>query len=216
MPTTGEKLLDIGCGPLEDSSYVALSEGFSERHCLDVSLLALNAAQCRIGKHGIYHHGDFLEIAFGESDFDCILSLHSLYHIDALQQKAAVLKMLKLARPGAPVLIAYKHNDSLLDTLPDVQKFFGCLEGRSPTPSMGESPPYAHTNSHGWWEIFKDVSDVKIYPLHTFDVGEQRSLFPDNEVGRAGFALLASLEDRYPDLFARVGKYCLIVLRRLV
>jgi hypothetical protein len=216
MPERGERLLDIGCGPLEDPAYVELSQGFSKRHCSDVSVVALEAAQRRIGAHGVFYHGDFSSLLLAPGSFDCILSLHSLYHIEAGRQEEAVRKMIRLAKMKAPVLIAYKHDDSLLDRLPEIRKFFERSEqGSSPSNQPSESPPYAHTNSRAWWDRFKDIADVKIYPLHTFDIDEQRLLFPDNESGRAGFSLLADLEDRYSDLFTQIGKYCLICLRRL-
>ncbi|UCF09886.1 MAG: hypothetical protein JSW65_07465, partial [Candidatus Bipolaricaulota bacterium] len=44
------------------------------------------------------------------------------------------------------------------------------------------------------WRDFEDEATVEILPLQTFDVGEQRGLFPDDEVGRAGLAMLSGLE----------------------
>lgn len=215
MPATGERLLDIGCGPMEDPDYVELSKGFAQRHCSDVSAVALEAAQRQIGSHGVFYHGDFSTLLLTPGSFDCVLCIHSLYHFEASRQEEAVRKMLRLVRMNAPVLIAYKHNDSLLDQLPEIRSFFEVLgQGLSSQPAPDDTPLYAHTNPLSWWKRFEDIAELMIYPLHTFDVHEQRVLFSDDENGRAGFSLLADLEDRYPDLFTQIGKYCLIRLLR--
>jgi SAM-dependent methyltransferase len=213
VPRAGSDMLDVGCGPLEDPRYVALSEGYERRHCVDLSSVALEAARAKIGGRGVYHRGDFLDLDFSTNTFDCVLCSHSLYHVGEDRQEAVVRKMLDVARPGAPVVVAYKHDLSLLDAITPVAEFLERIRGPGPE-AQPDRRPYAHLQSRGWWARFATQANVDILPLQTFDVEEQRRIFTDDEVGRAGLATLAGLEDRYPDFFSRLGRYCLICLMK--
>lgn len=213
VPAGGERILDVGCGPLEDLRYAGLSSGFRERHFVDLSHVALEAARSRVGEGGVFHCGDFLDLDFGEDAFDCVLSSHSLYHVHRDFQSLVVRKMLRVARPGAPVVVAYKHGDSLLDSWGMFKDFLAAF-GAGWGDRRPDREPYAYTHGRSWWCQFSDVAEVDVRPLHTFDVGEQRALFPDDARGRAGLTLLGRLEDWRPDFFIYFGKYCLVTLRK--
>lgn len=209
VPPKGSAMLDVGCGPLEDLRYVALSDGYAERYCVDLSKEALYRAGVKIGLRGRYYLSDFLDVDLEDDRFDCVLCSHSLYHVHKDRQSEMVRKMLRVAKPGAPVLVAYKHGLSLLDIVPPVVGFLARFK-----TAEDARRPYAYTHSRGWWGQFEDEATVEILPLQTFDVCEQRGLFPDDEVGRMGLAMLSGLEDRFPDFFSRLGKYCLVRLRK--
>ena len=74
---------------------------------------ALRLAEERIGSHGVFLLGNFLELGLQDDFFDCSVSLHTIYHIDRdKQEEEAVRKLLSVTKPGRPVVIVYSNPDA--------------------------------------------------------------------------------------------------------
>ena len=57
--------------------------------------------------------GNFLNLNIPSNSFDCIISLHTIYHIDQKDQEHAVDKMLDLVKNNKPIIIVYSNPYSL-------------------------------------------------------------------------------------------------------
>jgi len=101
MPAQGENMLDMASGPIQYQEYLEYSKNFKKRYCVDLSSKALRDARNKIGSHGEYFHGNFLDMDFENNFFDCTISLHTIYHIDKDKQENAVRKLLAVTKPGA-------------------------------------------------------------------------------------------------------------------
>jgi ubiquinone/menaquinone biosynthesis C-methylase UbiE len=224
IPASGDAILDMASGPIQYHEYLEYSRNFKKRYCVDLSAEALRLAKRRIGSHGTYLHGDFLEIDdLREDFFDCSISLHTIYHIDRDRQEAAVRKLLRVTKPGHRVIIVYSNPKSYIRRLMSPARFalsvgrkLKSATLRSPTSPGKEAGPYFHSYGLDWWQRFDDVSEVRILPWRSFGTVEQKKLFPNNRLGRGMFAVLFWLEDRFPNFFAAHFQYPMIVMTKRV
>ena len=136
--------------------------------------------------------------------------------MDAGRQEIAVRKLLRVTKPGHPVIVVYTSPRTLLAKLLMPWRWFkqtvkrilvGRLEPKEPEPYFSPHPI-------DWWRRFEDIADVQIFPWRSLDTPHQQVLFPNNALGRWMFDRLFALEDRFPRFFARNFQWPMIVLRR--
>jgi len=109
-PPSGKYLLDIASGPIGLPEYMALSDGYEFRICVDISINALIQAKINIeraGKKGIFICGDICNIPIQDNICDTVLSQHTLYHIPKDDQLTAVNEMYRVAKQGSKIVIVY-------------------------------------------------------------------------------------------------------------
>jgi ubiquinone/menaquinone biosynthesis C-methylase UbiE/uncharacterized protein YbaR (Trm112 family) len=109
-PPTGKYLLDIASGPIGLPEYMALSNGYEFRICIDISINALIQAKInteRAGKKGIFICGDITNIPIQENSCDTVLCQHTLYHVPKNDQFTAVSEMYRVAKHESKIVIIY-------------------------------------------------------------------------------------------------------------
>ncbi len=211
IPPRGERLLDMGSGAIQFPEYLEYSTNFDRRYCVDLSARALRQAEEKIGGHGVFLEGNFLEMEFEDDFFDCSISLHAIYHIDESRQEEAVRKLLRVTKPGQPVIIVYSNPSPLVRRLSRPLRW-----AARPFRKRGEEAGlYFHPHPLDWWKRFTDRADVTVLPWRSFSSRHQKLLIPSNAIGRKMFEILYSCEERWPRFFARHFQYPLIVLRKL-
>ncbi len=217
IPDCGVNILDMGSGPIQYKEYLEYSKNFKKRYCVDLSSEALEKAKSKIGDHGVFLHGSFLDIPMEENFFDCAFSLHTIYHIDKEKQEKAVRKLIYVTKPGKPVIIVSGNPNAFLSSLP----FRLLWKVRNILKELGEKKKleedlsfYCGAHPIEWWNRFSDVADVKILPWRSFDSAIQRRLIPNNKTGRKIFDLLFNLEERFPDFFVKHFQYPMIILTK--
>jgi len=88
--------------------YHELSHRYEVRICVNLSFRALVQARANLkGQQGLFICGDLTSLPLADGVCDAVLSQHTLYHVPASQQEAAVLELYRVAKPGATVGIAY-------------------------------------------------------------------------------------------------------------
>ena len=163
IPTKGDKILDMASGPIQYPEYLIYSENFNKRYCVDLSASALAEAEKKIGNHGVFLQGSFLDIDMDENYFDCAVSLHTIYHIDKDMQENAVRKLLYVTKPGQPVIIIYSNPRTLISLpvrLLRMAKVLLIMEKTSNT----DSELYFYQHHNEWWQRFNDISNIAMYP----------------------------------------------------
>jgi ubiquinone/menaquinone biosynthesis C-methylase UbiE len=218
IPETGEHILDMASGPIQYPEYLEFSKHFEKRHCVDLSAGALAQAEKKIGDNGVFHHGSFLDLPMEENFFDCSISLHTIYHIEREKQEDVVRKLIRVTKPGKPVIIVYSNPLPLLTRWSpkrlagNILRMLGLIKT---IPAMkAEDPLYFHAHRLDWWDRFGNEADIQILPWRSFLSRTQKSLFPDNTLGKSMFRLLYFLEEKFPDFFARNFEYPMIILRK--
>jgi SAM-dependent methyltransferase len=215
VPDRGECLLDMASGPIQYDEYLEYSGNFRKRYCVDLSSGALESAKRKIGDHGVFLCGSFLDIPLEENFFDCAISLHTIYHIDKDRQEEAVRKLVRVTRPGKNVVIVYSNPDRLINRLVRFARRLGHAIGVShPAAETGRSDLYFFDHPLNWWDRFGDVAEIRMFPWRSLHPDEQKRLIPDNRIGRRMLDVLFRLEDRFPVFFTRHFCYPLIVLTK--
>jgi ubiquinone/menaquinone biosynthesis C-methylase UbiE len=219
IPEQGDHILDMASGPIQYQEYIEYSQNFAKRHCVDFSMDALNMAKEKIGDHGQFWHGNFLNMDMEENFFDCALSLHTIYHIDKEEQEQAVRKLLHVTKPGKPVIIVYSNpkkiwSRSLFRRLKKGKKNKKAKESQESNTTEAPVTLYFYQHPNSWWKRFKDSADVKILPWRAFGPMAQRKLIPNNKLGKFMFKILFKLEDWMPTFFANNFEYNMIVLTK--
>lgn len=194
------KLLDMASGPIQYDEYLAYSGGFKERHCVDLSPTAIEAARLRIGNHGVFWTGSFFDYDAADDKFDCAVSLHTIYHIAADRQEEAVRKLLRIT--SGPVIIVYSNPDAILSRLKRI------VPRKTPAADL-----YFHAHPPSWWLRFGDVAEVKIHPWRSFAANEMR-LIPSGFIGKLILKALYWAEEIAPAFFAKHFRYNMIVLQK--
>ena len=194
------KILDMASGPIQYEEYLAYSAGFKERHCVDLSPTAIEAARHKIGDHGVFWTGSFFDYEAPDDKFDCAVSLHTIYHIAADRQEDAVRKLLRVT--SGPVVIVYSNPNAILSRLKRI------VSGKAPAADL-----YFHAHPSSWWERFRDVADVRVYPWRSFAANEMR-LIPSGFIGKLALKALFYAEEVAPRFFAENFRYNMIVLQK--
>jgi SAM-dependent methyltransferase len=205
LPPSGQLLLDAGSGPIQYPEYLEYSAGFAKRVCVDVSQRALDEARAKLGERGDYLRASLLDLPFPSDTFDAVVSLHTIYHIDADRQEQAVRELIRVLAPGAAAVVVYANPERLVARLKGLVR-------RQPSPDPG--PIYFFAHPLWWWQRFADEADVKIVPWRSLNANESRKLIPDSALGARIFRALLSFERTFPRFAAWAGCYPMIVLTK--
>ena len=212
-------MLDMASGPIQYQEYLEYSRNFKKRYCVDLSAEALEIAKKKIGDHGVFLHGSFFDIPLEENYFDCTISLHTIYHIDKDKQEEAVRKLIRVTKPGKPVIIVYSNPRAIISSmslLPSrlLRKFHLFSNQHANRIEHEEESLYVFVHPNEWWGRFKDIACVKILPWRAFYAKTQKMLIPDNKLGSIMFGLLFNLEERFPNFFVNYFRYPMIILTK--
>ena len=205
LPASGKRLLDAGSGPVQLPEYVEYGQRFDRHVCVDISARALEGAQARLGARGEYVQASLLELPFPDDHFDAAVSSHVLYHVGAAGQDRAVREMLRVTRPGAPVLIVYTH-----DPLAPLRALLRPVKRRL----RGQPPPSLYVYSHPlrWWRRFAGVAAVTVLPFAVLR-HDQSGKIPERALAPV-LRAVTTLEERLPAVTVQIAAYPLIVLRK--
>tara|TARA_Y100000591_G_C21802583_1_gene682947 strand:- start:82 stop:840 length:759 start_codon:yes stop_codon:yes gene_type:complete len=204
IPKKGKHFLDFASGPIQYKEYLAYSKKFKTRHCVDFSPMAIREARKKIKNHGKYYCKDILKINFKKNFFDCILSMHTIYHINKNKQKKVIEKLIKIVKKDKPIIIVYSNPDILLKKI--YSKFF--------KKNKKNSQIYFYCHPNKWWKQFENKVEVSFYCWRSFSSQHQKKLFPDNFLGKIFFNILYVLEEKFPNFFVSQFQYPIIILKK--
>ena len=216
IPPAGDYLLDMASGPIQFREYLEYSRNFKKRYCVDLSYKALEFAKQKIGEHGVFLQGDFLDIPLPKDHFDCTVSLHTIYHIDKDRQEQAVHKLLSVTKPDKPVIIIYSNPKPLIYYLLFPLKLIRTVKNIFFNPDRESQAPELYFYAHPlkWWKRFQDIAEIKMLPWRSFASQHQKLLIRGERTGKVLFRMLFAMEDRFPDFFVRYFQYPMIILRK--
>ena len=204
IPKKGEHILDFASGPIQYKEYLSYSKNFRFRHCVDFSKEAIRVAKEKLKKNGQYYCNDFLKIKFKKNYFDCILSIHTIYHIKKSNQKKAILKLLDISKKNSPIIIIYSNPNTIISRVKRLFNF----------KSKSKKDLYFHCFENKWWNQFSNLAEIKMYPWRSFSSGHQKILFPNNIIGKLMLKVLFLLEDIFKKFFVNNFQYQIIVIKK--
>ena len=203
IPKKGNHILDFASGPIQYKEYLEYSKNFRFRHCVDFSKTAIREAKKKLGRRGKYYCNDFLNIKFKENFFDCVISLHTIYHISKNKQKRAIKKLIKVTKKNKPIIIVYSNPNTLLSRLKNIF-----------IKKKNKQQIYFFCHPLKWWNQFESMADVKILCWRSFSAQHQKLLFPNNLIGKIMLNILLKLENRFPKFFYKNFQYYVVILKK--
>lgn len=211
IPESGELMLDMASGPIQYPEFLEYSKNFKKRYCVDLSTQALRDAEKKIGEHGVFINQSFFDIPFDDNMFDCAVSVHTIFHMDRDRQEEAVRKLIRVTKPGRPVIIVYSNPRALKVR---ARTLIRKLRWWRRPKSDSERDLYFHAFPHDWWDRFRDQVEIEILPWRSFTAKEHRAFIPDNAIGGKALGFLFNLEERFPGFFVRHFRYPMIILTK--
>ena len=203
IPKKGDNFLDFASGPIQYKEYLAYSKKFKYRHCVDFSKEAINKAKKKLGKKGKYYCNDIMKIKFKKNYFDCILSMHTIYHINKNKQKKVIEKLLSISKPGKPIIIVYSNPSPL------IKKIYSIFYFKKKKPLI-----YFYCFPLKWWYQFNKVAEIDFYSWRSFSSQHQQKLVPNNLIGKIIFKILFFFEDNFNIFFSKYFQYPIIILKK--
>ena len=230
----GKYILDVASGAVPQPEYLTYSDAFERRICMDLSFVALQQAQKRLGAKGIYILGDITNLPLQDNVCDAVISLHTIYHVPADEQATALRELYRVLQPGRTALVIYNwERHSLLMRAADLPLRPGVLKtwhffkrlftpGRQASSSSSQPAPprpqrglYFHAHDYKWFRR-------ELGQYCQFDVVCWRSVnqqFLLNYVrprlfGKGLLKLFYWFEAAFPRVAARLGAFPMFILRK--
>lgn len=117
----GATLLDVGCGAGNDAQELAQLVGASGRVVgIDASESMINEARARVSETHLpleYHVAEAYQLPFAENTFDGCQASRIFEHLD--EPGRALDEMVRVAKPGAPIVVADADFDLTIVDIPD-------------------------------------------------------------------------------------------------
>ncbi len=222
LPKRGKYMLDVASGAIPHDAYLAYSEGFEKRICVDLSHQALRQAKAKLGDRGIYIVGDLTNLPLRDGVVDAAISLHTIYHIPADEQRSAFEELYRVLMPEGSAHVVYTFGTRapfpMVINMPfklvsRMREKLGKKRVRDDDPDA-EHPIYYHPHSASWFARQDWDFKMERYCCRSIGKDSMQYLFHKQLFGEKLLALLFSLEDRFPKFFGTIGQYPLIVIRK--
>jgi SAM-dependent methyltransferase/uncharacterized protein YbaR (Trm112 family) len=224
----GEFILDVASGPVQYDAYLAYHEGYQARVCVDVSFVALRAAQERVKERGIYVLGDITALPFTDSSFDAAISLHTIYHVPFDRQPLAFKELHRVIKPGKRAAVVYswgRHSvvrkalrilraPALLFERLVIGVRFWPTSRRRGAAVQGAKSLYSHQAPARWFTDRTWPFEYRISCWRSIDVEAMRSLCKPLVAGRFLLHLVYAAEERWPERLGIIGQYPSIEIRK--
>lgn len=222
--STGKYLLDIASGPIGLPEYMALSEGYDYRICVDISINALIQAKRNIeraGKKGIYICGDITNIPIQDNSCDTVLSQHTLYHIPKNEQMTAVNEMYRVVKGESKIVIIYNwfyHSWFMNITLNVIQlyRILRHFAGKIYVILLKSKPRlYFYPHSPRWFKkSFTFSKDIEFYCWRSTNIYFMNLYIHKWLFGKQILNKLIKIEDKYSKFMSKFGEYPTIVITK--
>ena len=229
----GHYLLDAGSGPVQYPEYLAYSEDYHYRVCVDLSITALFEAKRRLGKKGLLVVADVANLPFIANVFDGLVSLHTLHHLPLQEQDKAydeLYRVLDRARSGVVVngwteSPLMKQAQLFILAAESIGKLIARWRHKGNTILVDQNVRNPRqTQPTGTYVEKLDPSWLREHPGKRMDlevcvwrsvsVRFLRALVHTLTGGRFFLKLLFQIEELFPYYFGEKGQYPLVIIRK--
>ena len=108
--------------------------------------------------------------------FDCILSMHTIYHIHKSKQKKVIEKLVYFKK-NTPIVVVYSNPNTIIDRIKLLLSY----------RKAKKNDYYFFLIPVSWWKQFENVAEIEFYPWRSFSSTHQKFLIPDNFLGKKYF-----------------------------
>lgn len=241
LAPSGEYLLDAGSGPIQYPEYLAYSEGYRRRVCVDISIVALQEARRRISEQGLFVVADVANLPFKPEPFDGVVSLHTLHHLPLEDQARAYAELYRVLKRGRSAVVVNGWTDSPLmrrfDWLVRLMESLGRIilrlrgrEGSARNKQSAANPPgggasqaarlepvgtFIRKQDAAW--LHEQIGSKMSYEIRSWrsvSVRFLRAVIHQATGGRFWLRVIYRLEELFPHFMGENGQYPLIVIRK--
>lgn len=224
---SGRFLLDAGSGPIQYPEYLEYSRGYAYRVCADISIVALQQARKRIGRHGLYVVCDVAFLPFKAGCFDGAVSLHTLHHLPMEQHVRAYQEVHRTLAVNSRAVIVNGWDRPPLSVLMDawINLVNRLRTWKRPQPeaeamaqanqSATRRGTFVRKETAAWLQ--KDVGSlvpIQIWCWRSVSVRFLRTMIHERLAGRYLLRLLYWKEELFPHFLGKYGQYPLVELRK--
>ena len=231
LEPNGHLFLDAGSGPIQYPEYLTYSQGYHQRVCVDISIVALQEARERIGDHGLFVVADIANLPFKRGVFDGAVSLHTIHHLPLEEHLRADCELHRTLKPGTKGVIVNGWQASTFDRLSDplirvANRLFSWRRGRDGAQgSHGEGkntrPPkrrkgtFVKKHNADWMkqEVGKQIP-LEIRVWRSVNVRFMRAFVRERWGGRHLLRFVYWLEERFPRFLGEQGAYPVLVIHK--
>jgi ubiquinone/menaquinone biosynthesis C-methylase UbiE len=228
----GKFLLDVASGPVQYPEYLSYSEGYQYRICADISFTALQEAKKVIKESDFCVQCDVTRLPFSSDAFDGAVSLHTIYHVPADEQRKALTEFHRVLTPSKQGVVVYSfaRNSMLLKVLMvpsniylGARKFIGgllrSLKLRPPLPPADQQQKhgklYFHAHTSRWFEEqIRPLINYQLFSWRSVTVNFTRRTIRAKLGGKFFLGVLYRLEGRFPRWFGKNGAYPMFVIKK--
>ena len=212
---SGFNMLDVGSGPIQYEEYLAYSDNFQKRICVDLSKRALVEAERKLGRRGVYLQGDYLQMSeLHAKPLDGATLINVLYHVEKDLQEVMVNRILGSLNRGSRLVVVYSNPWSFSSIMTRfallVRRNFARYLGRA--KKVSQNPIYFYRHNLKFWNRFNNVANVQLKAWRSFDPSIEKIIFREKVFGEFLLEKLFKLEEY--KFWARIAEYQLIVLEK--
>ena len=215
-----KSLLDVASGPIQYPEYLEYSRPFAKRVCVDFSQVALEGAKNNLENdlqdNGVFICADFLNLNIKPNTFGASISLHTLYHIQIEKQKDFVEKLIEVTEPDGLVIIVYSNPLSFRSfiRIPSaiIMRILRWTRRKALDEKVNVSAIYCKRWRRSWWKQFNSFGIVSFKTYRLFTPSFEKSIIPDNFIGKILYNILFKIEESKFSLF--LADYYMIVIKK--
>jgi ubiquinone/menaquinone biosynthesis C-methylase UbiE len=191
-------ILFVGAGDMP-ANHVKLSEQFDTVACMDISKLALELSEKKLGR-GNYYLDSIVSTNLESAYFDVVYCAHVVYHIDKMEQETAVRQMIRLTKPGGRIIIIYANPHSPFAIPGEIARWL--KRGR-----VGDNPElYYSAYPFSWWNRFRP----RMMPWQIIGSRPARTLIRGS--GTWFFKTAGWFEERFPKCAVKFWQYPIVII----
>ncbi len=211
----GFTILDVGSGPIQYEEYLAYSDNFQKRICVDLSKRALVEAERKLGSRGVYLQGDYLQMTELHARLlDGATLVNVLYHVEKDLQEVMVNTILGSLNRGARLVVVYSNPWSFSSIMTRSALFVkrNVAKHLRRSAEASKNPIYFYRHNVNFWNRFNNVANVHLKAWRSFDPSIEKVIFREKLFGKYLLEILFKLEGF--KFWARIAEYQLIVLEK--
>ncbi len=226
LETNGRYFLDAGSGPIQYDEYLAYSQGYNFRVCVDLSIVALLQARQKIGSHGLFVVADVTHLPFRKNIFGGAVSLHTFHHLPLEQHQQAYRELYRVMEEGSTAVVVNGWDSPPLTRILEaplnlrrwlrkvyraVKSHFGLLKINDVEPKA----TFVHKNTAKHLKkMLASEIQLKIFCWRSVSVRFLRAYIHSTLGGKLLLKVLYWLEEKNPCFFGENGQYPLIVIEK--
>jgi ubiquinone/menaquinone biosynthesis C-methylase UbiE len=242
LAQVGTYYLDAGSGPVQYPEYLAYSEGYRYRVCMDLSIVALKEARKRVGEQGLYVVADIAYLPFKSEVFDGISALHTIHHVPMGEKQRAYDELYRVIKPGRQMVVvdgwtraplmtrlsrfmnfmkrlrAWRKGDSVQTSINDIaHENQTCFSPKSQEKDETSAPAGTFVekfDADGLIDLLSGRMPFEILVWRSVSVAFLRSVIYPDWGGKFWLRVIYWLEERFPRILGRIGQYPLILIRK--